>query len=520
MKKFHSTVTRRDFMKALGFGVAGLGAAAAAAPVFHDLDEVIGSYNSDTPTATMKRPWWVTERDFLNPTAEVDWSIMQRMDRMYEGHSKNFHTQWITNDDWNAINPHRAVYTQRRLDNQEPGADLKWQALSEGDGMTAEAPDWEYAGLANQDDWATSAAERGLPRYTGTPEENSRLVTAALRFFGITYIGYANLDSTWRNKLIVQNTTSASSSHLYNGPIPESEQLRYVYEDVDRAYAEIHPNKEKRNAGKLVIPTKDITMIFMAVTGSAEGRKYPTLISNGNRIPRTNHHEIVAARLFNFMRVLGDYQVFGLPGHQEMSTNLGASAVLTGVSESSRQNNYTLTPEQGNAFNPFNLHTDMVIAPTKPIDAGIFKFCHSCGICARACPSGSISEDKEPSWEINERDGKPMNCHNPGVKHFWSDFVSCVHQYTAYNGCGVASEPDGGPGRVCFAVCPFNSPKAALIHDVVRATAATTSLFNGFIVSMAGAFGYGESPDPDDWWDQSLPAYGMRTDIGAGTGGY
>lgn len=41
MNKLHSTVSRRDFMKGLGLAEAGLGAAMAAAPVFHDLDEVI-----------------------------------------------------------------------------------------------------------------------------------------------------------------------------------------------------------------------------------------------------------------------------------------------------------------------------------------------------------------------------------------------------------------------------------------------------------------------------------------------
>ena len=43
MSKFHSTVTRRDFMKGLGLAGAGIGAAAAASPVFHDLDEVAAS---------------------------------------------------------------------------------------------------------------------------------------------------------------------------------------------------------------------------------------------------------------------------------------------------------------------------------------------------------------------------------------------------------------------------------------------------------------------------------------------
>ena len=43
MSKFHSTVTRREFMKGLGLASAGLGAATDTAPVFHDLDEVTSS---------------------------------------------------------------------------------------------------------------------------------------------------------------------------------------------------------------------------------------------------------------------------------------------------------------------------------------------------------------------------------------------------------------------------------------------------------------------------------------------
>ncbi|PKH45665.1 reductive dehalogenase, partial [Dehalococcoides mccartyi] len=40
MSKFHSTLSRRDFVKALGLSGAGLGLASAAAPAFHDLDEL------------------------------------------------------------------------------------------------------------------------------------------------------------------------------------------------------------------------------------------------------------------------------------------------------------------------------------------------------------------------------------------------------------------------------------------------------------------------------------------------
>ncbi|ADJ26822.1 hypothetical protein Dehly_1541 [Dehalogenimonas lykanthroporepellens BL-DC-9] len=38
MTKFHTTVSRRDFMKGLGLAGAGLGAASVAGPSFQDLD--------------------------------------------------------------------------------------------------------------------------------------------------------------------------------------------------------------------------------------------------------------------------------------------------------------------------------------------------------------------------------------------------------------------------------------------------------------------------------------------------
>ena len=69
MSKFHSTVTRRDFMKALGVGAAGVGAASATAPIFHDIDEIAS--NAVKP----KHPWWVKERDYMKPTTEIDWAI-------------------------------------------------------------------------------------------------------------------------------------------------------------------------------------------------------------------------------------------------------------------------------------------------------------------------------------------------------------------------------------------------------------------------------------------------------------
>ena len=69
MSKFHSTVSRRDFMKGLGLAGAGLGAAVATTPVFHDLDELISSAND-----RLNNPWWV--KDVAKPPMEIDWGLM------------------------------------------------------------------------------------------------------------------------------------------------------------------------------------------------------------------------------------------------------------------------------------------------------------------------------------------------------------------------------------------------------------------------------------------------------------
>ncbi|BAZ96831.1 reductive dehalogenase [Dehalococcoides mccartyi] len=76
MQKFHSALSRRDFMKGIGLAGIGLGSASVTAPVFHDMDEVILSPNANK----QKNPWWMKERPYMDPTTEVDWDVIQRWD--------------------------------------------------------------------------------------------------------------------------------------------------------------------------------------------------------------------------------------------------------------------------------------------------------------------------------------------------------------------------------------------------------------------------------------------------------
>ncbi|XUX01086.1 MAG: reductive dehalogenase [Dehalogenimonas sp.] len=513
MSQFHSTMSRRQFMKVLGLAGAGIGSAALVAPQFHDVDELISS-----PEALIKRPWYVKERELMNPTQDVDWGIMKRFNRMGNPQQLGGQTYYRSRADVDATYAAGKTIQAQRYANQEPGFSYKWQALMNARSNKHTSPAWSFPGLTNSKDWTKTPQQLGLPKHNGTPEENSRLLTAALRYFGSTFCGFAELDNTWRTKLIVENTSTGLANFSYspsNPSPPESEQLFYKFENVDKPYEELHQNKDGEKAGKYVIPNKNLSLIQISTAQSPELVKCGTLGApqgKPNGSVADNFHRNVQVRTFNFLRALGEYQCFGEGGHQTSELNWGASAVLTGISESSRNNLFTISPELGNTHCPCSILTDMPLAPSKPIDAGIWRFCHSCGICAETCPSGSICGDKQPSYEIPLKNGFKRMFSNPGPKAFWSDLAEC--RYYTWS--------QGGSSSICwtcFPVCPFSADRAASVHAFVRGTAAKTSIFNSFFANMSKTFEYGPH-DPDEWWDLSLPVLCMDSTVGASKGGY
>ena len=514
--KTHSTVSRRDFMKALGFGTVGVGAMAATVPVFHDLDELMGT-KEVTP---QKRPWWVKERDLFNPTSEVDWTILKRFNRNNEAHTRRVNTMYRTPEVFDAATARRDVLNAKRNTDSsgEPGYTRKWNALSAGGGGGMTAWHRDYLGLTTASQITKSPSELGVAAWTGTPEEASKLLYSAMRFYGASYIGYANIEEHWRNSLIVDTTTDAARDWTWsesNPTPPTSDDNRYVFgDDSTPALRNTHTGSMGRPAGEMVIPRNGASIIAFATGACMEATKglYSTY-AKSNSASANNMHEVIGARVQNFVRALGGWTAWGLMGHQNAETNFSGALILTGISENSRNGCYSLIPEVGPNHIPTSFMTNMPIAPTKPIDAGMFKFCHSCHKCAKVCPSGCISDDKDSSWEVPpQKSGKARVFNNPGLKHFWADMPECVWHYqggTGQSGCWN-----------CYANCTFSEDRASMIHDMVRGTVATTSIFNGFFASMSNTFEYGEYEDPDVWWDMSLPVYGFDSTIGATKGIY
>ena len=493
-------------MKGLGIAGAVTGGAALVAPKFRDLDELSSSGSSLT-----KRAWYVKETDYLKPTVEMDWTIRKRYDGRLQG--QNARTMALYYGKARVLdrtNKQNAVLKQRLMNN-DPGWGLKWRNLQDSYKRTYswtagfEKP---VGGFSNTLAFTATPDERGVPKWTGTPEEASNMLRAAMRLYGSALVGFAHLDSTWRDKVVMEYAAATgaieTAGWVDETPWPPPDTLcpHIVYENVDQGYS---------TTTKWVIPQKDL---WVMSTVSPEPRQNDktarSTISKTNLFGKLFSNSVYYCT-WNFIHGLG-YQMLGKLGDQSDPINAGASTVLTGISETSRQNNWTLAPEYGAYIQPNTFMTDLPQAPTKPIDAGMWKFCHTCGKCATVCPSMSISTDKQPSWDLPAVAGKPNIEHGVGPKQFWWDGAGCC-LWTAENG-------GSGTCSLCAANCVFSVDQAALVHSLVKPTIATTSIFNGFLTKMSESFGYSNFSNPDDWWNMSLPVLGCDTTMVANDKGY
>jgi hypothetical protein len=122
MSKFHSTVTRRDFMKGLGFGTAGL---AVSAPVVHDLDELISS-----PVNTRRRDWWIKEVD--EPTVEIDWSLIHRHHGFHSTQSSALVARYLPGgpDEYRALRANASAQVTEGIKANTPGLTFRDDCLA------------------------------------------------------------------------------------------------------------------------------------------------------------------------------------------------------------------------------------------------------------------------------------------------------------------------------------------------------------------------------------------------------
>ena len=501
MSKFHSTVSRRDFMKAVGLGAAGLGAAGAAAPVFHDMDEVIASPQGSAEN----HPWWVKERPYLDSTTEIDWSRMERYEGGYYDHS----------------GPH--LEPEELAKRNKAGSDLQMKRITEGGeplkdlrALAVKATGWlrpysfitgtesaigqqkfiEYGPGAH---YIKPPQMRGVPIWQGTPEENSRMMRTICRHMGGTSVGFGELIEGKTKKLVHKSTADW-------GP-----DFRIEFEDVDKPDVE-NPSpgwKAGLKPGRLVFPNKDKYVIVVTIRHSLEAtRMSPSWISDGIVGKAYDQIDITQYRIKAFLNMIGYY---GIGGTVYGITMRPAWGVLTGLGELGRHHELN-TPQWGPMLRTtMAIFTDLPVKPTNPIDAGMNRFCKICTKCADVCPGLAIPTFEEPDYVItdpNDTAGNPDHLkpeifnNSNGYKRWPLNHFACGQYWKQTDSyCGI-----------CIAECVFNKYKVQSIHELVKPIIANTSLLNGFFFNMDKAYGYGLTPEDqwEEWWnkDHSMTVQG------------
>jgi epoxyqueuosine reductase len=457
-------LTRREFMRTLGLTGAGI----TLAPALSSVAEAAGTADSK-PVDAPPRYWWVKDVD--KPTVEIDWKSMKRFN------------EWQTTR--GSLRDYRGAELDDKMTKLQADNLAKWEKEGKTGYTTKDfalqtavgtnSPALKLRGPMQ----AKTPKDRGVAAYQGTPEENATIVTAALRHMGACKVGFVELD---------ENTIKL----IYNQE-PAPSKLPISFEDVDEG-------GEQKD--KLVIPNKAKWVVVFNMQMSGETlKRAPTVLGSLTT-------SLTYTRMWNtlfmaheFIRALG-YQSYG----PTQTNGLGiypAMAVMAGLGELSRLNRL-ITPEYGPMVRETMFITDLPLAPTKPIDFGVMRFCKDCMICATQCPSKSLSLDREPTWDVRG----PWS--NPGHKAYFENSVTCRNQWnTVGTNCGI-----------CFASCPYAQQDKASLHQIIKATTSTTSLLNPFI-KRATDFVYPAEwdgnpiKDPEQWWhNTNLPEYGINTMMG------
>ncbi len=274
----------------------------------------------------------------------------------------------------------------------------------------------QFTGGAGFEAWQATLLGRGdsvrLPTAVtpkiSDPDEATRLVKRAARFYGASLVGVAAVDPRW---VYSHSYHTLSKEHL---PIALDAGLKYAVvmaQEMDHAAL-------KRTPGYIGDAAASVVYSRMALSGDM---------------------------LAHFIRGLG-YRAVPMGNDTALSVPL---AIDAGLGELSRIG-ILITPEYGPRVRLHKVFTDLPLAPDRPIEFGAWEFCRHCVKCARLCPGQALPYGS-PSLETKSISNRP------GVLNWQVDAEKCL-SYWAKLGtdCGV-----------CIRVCPFNKPPG-FWHEVVK----------------------------------------------------
>ncbi len=150
-------------------------------------------------------------------------------------------------------------------------------------------------------------------------------------------------------------------------------------------------------------------------------------------------------KLCHFIRRLGYPARWSTP-RGGYDTFMVPNLVECGLGAVGRTSN-CLGPDFGGDWRPGLVITDLPLAVDPPIDMKLEKFCKTCKLCAEVCPTNAISLSDEYDYEIH------------GLRRWYTNHHKCR------DGWSMVAGPGGC--RACVAVCPA-SRKNTWTHRFVK----------------------------------------------------
>jgi len=289
-----------------------------------------------------------------------------------------------------------------------------------------------------------------VPRWEESPEDASRVVTKAAKFYGAVSVGFCELDRRW------------IYSHTRDGK-------EFVFEDVEEGYV---------TDEKAVIPNSHKWIVAMTVPMDLEETMYtPTAMVASGGMAYSRMH-VLAGTVAEFIRGLGWHAI---PSGNDMGFNVPI-AIQAGLGHAGRMNRM-ITWERGPLVKICKVFTDMPLAQSPPAPEGILEYCGVCKKCVKHCPSGSISEGPMTF------DGPPEG--NPGVYRWYCDEEKCRRYW----------DEVGTSCTICFRVCAFSKPPGVL-HETVKWLIRNVPQLNRFWAWTDDLLGYGRMKDPREYWEE------------------
>ena len=190
-------------------------------------------------------------------------------------------------------------------------------------------------------------------------------------------------------------------------------------------------------------------------------------ISNSMSFMAYSASGFIACILADYIRRLG----YPARAHHARNYQVVVPPILlwAGLGEMSRIGDCVLHPFMGPRFKAAVVTTDLPMAADKPIEFGVQDFCSKCKKCARACPSGALSDG-----------GKEM--YN-GYERWPSDIRKCTTMR-------VGNQRGSGCGT-CIKACPWNKPYTP-IHRAVGWAVRHSDIARSMAILGDGLMGYGK----------------------------